>query len=155
MRSAGNVIWFVVFGWQIALVWLIGAILFAISIIGLPLTRSAIEMAKMSAFPFGKEVVHVRDLDQQKLTGTTAVTGTIGFIFNVLWALTFGWFLFVYYIVCGILACCTLILIPFGLQCFKLASISFWPVGRRVVPAEVATIVRKEKAENIVASYRR
>ena len=155
MRSAGNVIWFVIFGWQLALVWLIGAVLFAISIVGLPLSRSAIEMAKMSAFPFGKEVVHVRDLDQQGLTATTAVTGTIGFIFNVLWALSFGWILFIYYIVCGVLACFTLILIPFGLQCFKLASISFWPVGRRVVPAEVATIVRKEKAENIVAGYRK
>jgi uncharacterized membrane protein YccF (DUF307 family) len=55
MRFAGNVIWFVFGGAFIAFLWLIGAVLFAISIIGLPISRAAIEMAKMSAFPFGKE----------------------------------------------------------------------------------------------------
>ncbi|CAM3300974.1 Inner membrane component domain-containing protein [Paracoccus aminovorans] len=65
MRFAGNVIWFVLGGWYTGLLWLIGAAVFAISIIGLPLTRAAIEMARMSAWPFGEEVVHVRDLDRK------------------------------------------------------------------------------------------
>ncbi|MCZ4090616.1 YccF domain-containing protein [Sinorhizobium psoraleae] len=54
MRFAGNVIWFVFGGWYLALIWLIGAALAAISVIGLPLARAAVEMAKMSAFPFRK-----------------------------------------------------------------------------------------------------
>lgn len=155
MRSTGNVIWFVLFGWHLALAWLIAGAIFAISIVGIPLTRAAFEMAKMSAFPFGKEIVHVRDLDQKGLTRTTASTGTIGFAFNVLWMITFGWVLFVYYLLVGVLACFTLILIPFGLQSFKLAAISFWPVGRRVVPVELAQVVRGEKADRMISKYRR
>ncbi|TMV03149.1 YccF family protein [Brucella haematophila] len=147
MRFAGNVIWFVFGGAFIAFLWLIGAVLFAISIIGLPISRAAIEMAKMSAFPFGKDVVHVRELDAKKLSATTAATGTIGFIANIIWACTFGIVLFLTYLVAGVFNCMTIIGIPFGLQSFKLAGISFWPVGRRVVPSELAQVARQRNAE--------
>ena len=151
MRFAGNVIWFILGGAIIALIWLIGAVVFAISIVGLPLTRAAIEMAKLSAWPFGKEVVHVRELDGRE---GNALTGTIGFIFNLLWACTFGIVLCLSYIFFGILNCLTLIGIPFGLQAFKLAGISLWPVGRRVVSAELAHEARTVNARDQLARYR-
>jgi uncharacterized membrane protein YccF (DUF307 family) len=153
MRTAGNVIWFVLFGWHIALTWLVAGLIFAITIIGLPLTRAALEMAKMSAFPFGKEIVHIRDIDQKEVSSLTVMTGTVGLIFNILWAITFGVLLFFYYIVAGVLACLTILLIPFGLQCFKLAAMSIWPVGRRVVSKEVAELVRQEKAAAYIAKH--
>ncbi len=146
MRFAGNVIWFIFGGAIIALIWLLGAAIFAISIVGLPLTRSAIEMAKMSAFPFGKDVVHVRELDRKGVTAITATTGTIGFIFNILWACSFGIVLFFSYIIAGIINCITIIGIPFGIQSFKLAGISLWPIGRRVVSIEMAKAVREDNA---------
>lgn len=155
MRFAGNVIWFLFGGAVTALIWLIGAALFALSIVGLPLSRSAIELAKMSAFPFGKDVVHVRELDNKGLTATTAVTGTIGFIFNVIWALTFGWVLFLAHLIAGVVACITIIGIPFGIQSFKLAGISFWPAGRRVVPKEVARLAREKNAALALARYQK
>ena len=154
MRFAGNVIWFLFGGAFIAALWLFGAALFAISIIGLPITRAALEMAKLSAFPFGKDVVHVRELDAKGLNGTTAVTGTIGFVANVLWASTFGVLLFVSYLIAGVLNCITIIGIPFGLQSFKLAGISFWPVGRRVVSVELADLARHENAKTKLAQLR-
>ena len=39
------------------------------------------------------------------------------------------------------------LLIGFGLQSIKLATISFWPVGRRVVSKEVAQVARQRNAE--------
>ena len=144
MRFIGNILWFIFGGWYLALAWLLGALVFAITVIGLPLTRSAIEMAKLSAFPFGKDVLHVREIDGKD---DNTLTGTVGFIFNILWCLTFGWILFLMYLVAGVLSCLTIILIPFGLQSFKLAGISFWPVGRRVVSKEMAEIARKDKAQ--------
>jgi len=48
MRFVGNIIWFILGGWYISLLWLLGAVVFAISIIGMPFTRSAIEMARLS-----------------------------------------------------------------------------------------------------------
>jgi uncharacterized membrane protein YccF (DUF307 family) len=154
MRFAGNVIWFVLGGWYTALIWLIGAAVFAISIVGIPLTIAALQMAQLSAWPFGKDVVHIRELDGKGLSATTAVTGTVGFIVNVIWACTFGIVLFLAYLLAGVLCCLTLIGIPFGLQSFKLAGISLWPVGRRVVPAELANLARDENARTKLAKYR-
>ena len=152
MRLTGNFIWFILGGWYISLLWLLGALVFAVSIIGLPFTRSAIEMAKLSAFPFGMDVVHVRDLDLQV---ETPVEGLIGFILNIVWACTFGLALFFAYLVAGVLSCMTIILIPFGLQSFKLAALSLFPVGQRVVPIEVANMIREEKARMRMDQFRR
>lgn len=154
MRYAGNVIWFVLGGWYTALLWLIGAAVFAISIVGIPLTIAALQMASLSAWPFGREVVHIRELDGKGLSATTAVTGTVGFIVNVVWALTFGWILFLANLFAGVLCCLTLIGIPFGLQAFKLAGISMWPVGRRVVTIELGTLAREHAAKEKFAKYR-
>jgi uncharacterized membrane protein YccF (DUF307 family) len=152
MRLTGNVIWFILGGWYISLLWLLGALVFAVSIIGLPFTRSAIEMAKLSAFPFGMDVVHIRDLDLQV---ETPVEGLIGFLLNLIWACTFGLVLFFAYLVAGVLSCMTIILIPFGLQSFKLAALSLFPVGQRVVPVEVANMIREEKARMRMDQFRR
>ena len=154
MRLAGNVIWFVFGGAFTALLWLLGAAVFALSIVGLPLTRAAIEMAKLSAFPFGKDVVHVRELDGKGLTATTAVTGTVGFIFNVLWLLTFGLALCLSYLLLGVIYCITIIGIPFGLQHLKLAVLTLAPVGKTIVDKEVAAAVRGEAAQDALNKYR-
>ncbi|MCQ1776947.1 YccF family protein [Neorhizobium galegae] len=146
MRTFGNIIWFCFGGGITALLWLLGGLIAAITIIGLPLSRAAFEMAKMSAFPFGKEAVHVRELDGKGLTATTAATGTIGFIVNLIWLFTFGWVLFVSHVIAGIIACVFVITIPFGIQSFKLAGLALWPVGRRVVTVEMARVAREHNA---------
>jgi uncharacterized membrane protein YccF (DUF307 family) len=43
--------------------------------------------------------------------------------------------------------CIFIITTPFGLQSFKLAGLSFWPVGRRVVSVEMARIAREHNAQ--------
>ena len=50
------------------------------------------------------------------------------------------------YLTAGIITCITIIGIPFGIQAFKLAGISFWPVGRRVVTKEMAVTLRQRAA---------
>ncbi len=154
MRYTGNIIWFVFGGWFISLVWLIGAALFALSVIGLPLTRAAIEIAKMSAFPFGKDVIRIRELNGKRFNATSALSGTAGLILNILWVCTFGWILFLSYIFAGIIQCATIIGIPFGFQAFKLAGISFWPVGCRVVTKELAQLARTQNASDKLAKLR-
>ncbi|MQV32031.1 YccF family protein [Sinorhizobium meliloti] len=148
MRFAGNVIWFVFGGAAIAALWLIGAMAFApLALIKVPIARAALEMARMSAFPFGKDVIHIRELDGRQLSASTAAAGTFNFLFNALWACTFGWMLFLGYLFAGALNCIFIITIPFALQSFKLAGLSFWPVGYRVVPVELAQEARKRNAQ--------
>lgn len=52
---------------------------------------------------------------------------------NVLWAILCGWESFLSWIAVGILACLTIVGIPFGLQCFKLARVVLLPFGRKLV----------------------
>ena len=52
---------------------------------------------------------------------------------NLIW-LVFGGFLSALgYAIAGFLFCCTIIGIPFGLQCFKIAIFVLFPFGRTVV----------------------
>lgn len=52
-----NVIWIIFFGWELALMNLISALLFAVTIIGLPFARQNLKLAKLSLMPFGKRIV--------------------------------------------------------------------------------------------------
>ena len=57
---------------------------------------------------------------------------TIG---NILWFVFGGFVSGLMWLVSGLLCCITLIGIPLGRQCFKFASLSFWPFGKEVVYA--------------------
>ena len=61
----GNILWFVLVGWWLALEHLIVGILLCITIIGIPLGVGAFKMAGAALVPFGKEVVEVSDLGGQ------------------------------------------------------------------------------------------
>lgn len=51
---------------------------------------------------------------------------------NILWFVFFGLWSAISWLLLGILWCITIIGIPFGLQCFKLATLSLAPFGARV-----------------------
>ncbi len=52
---------------------------------------------------------------------------------NLIWLLFGGLFSGLGYIVGGLGLCLTIVGIPFGLQCFKLANFILWPFGREAV----------------------
>jgi uncharacterized membrane protein YccF (DUF307 family) len=52
---------------------------------------------------------------------------------NVIWLVLAGIWLFLGYVISGILNCIFIITIPFGVQAFKLAGFALWPFGRTVV----------------------
>jgi len=54
------------------------------------------------------------------------------FLGNVIWFLFGGLWLALAWGVLGLLLCITVVGIPFGVQCFKLASVSLAPYGKRV-----------------------
>lgn len=54
------------------------------------------------------------------------------FLGNILWFLFGGLISGLSWIFAGILWCITIVGIPIGLQCFKLATLSFWPFGKEV-----------------------
>ena len=54
-------------------------------------------------------------------------------ISNIIWFLFGGLWLFLVWSILGILLCITIVGIPFGTQCFKLAGISAMPYGKKVI----------------------
>lgn len=57
----------------------------------------------------------------------------MGCLGNVLWFLFGGFISGLSWCLAGCLWCVTIIGIPVGVQCFKLASLSFFPFGKEVV----------------------
>ena len=53
---------------------------------------------------------------------------------NILWLILGGIIIFLEYVIGGALLCLTIIGIPFGIQCFKLAALALLPFGREVIP---------------------
>lgn len=77
-----------------------------------------------------------------KVTTTTDTEETDGVVvttlFNVFWILTFGWSFCINWIIFGAGLCLTVIGIPFGMQCFKLAFLFLLPFGKRVQRRETS-----------------
>jgi uncharacterized membrane protein YccF (DUF307 family) len=65
----GNVIWFVLAGWWLALGHVITGVLMCLTIIGIPLGLANFKLIPISLTPFGREVV---DLDQARRLGYTS-----------------------------------------------------------------------------------
>ena len=51
---------------------------------------------------------------------------------NILWFIFGGFFSGLSWCISGTLWCITIVGIPYGKQCFKFASLAFWPFGKEV-----------------------
>jgi uncharacterized membrane protein YccF (DUF307 family) len=56
----------------------------------------------------------------------------MSFLGNLIWIILGGFIGAILWLVAGILLCVTIIGIPFGLQCFKIAGLVLFPFGRQV-----------------------
>lgn len=119
MGCLGNMIWFLCCGlWQ-GLFWLLAGVLWSITIIGIPIGQQCFKIAGLMFFPFGKEVRHGGN--------------TLSFLANFFWMIFSGIPLALAAVLNGLLLCCTIIGIPFGLQCFKIAKLALCPFGAAVI----------------------
>ena len=59
---------------------------------------------------------------------------TIG---NIIWFLLGGFIAFILWSLAGLLVCITIIGIPFGMQCFKIAGYVIWPFKKDVIIGKV------------------
>ncbi len=127
MALLGNILWFVFGGGIVAaLSWLLMGLVLAITVVGIPFAVAAFRIAGFAAFPFGRELVDAHAVGEERILGTG--------LSNLLWIVLAGIWLTIGHVFWGVVCCLTIIGIPFGLAHFKLASVSFAPLGKRVVP---------------------
>ena len=73
MRTIGNILWFVLAGWWLALGHLITGVLLCLTIIGIPLGIGDIKMAGAALVPFGRQIVRVSELNVGVASSSTIV----------------------------------------------------------------------------------
>jgi uncharacterized membrane protein YccF (DUF307 family) len=56
LRVIFNIIWLVLFGWEIAVAHLTSALILAITIVGLPFAKQHIKLIPLALFPFGRDL---------------------------------------------------------------------------------------------------
>jgi len=130
MRSALlNLLWLILGGLGVAVGWGLAAVIMAVTIIGIPWARAAINIAIYTLLPFGQKAVP-RDL----YTGRRDIgTGLLGEIGNVIWLVLAGWWLALVHVLAAIVLGVTIIGLPFAWAHLKLARLALWPIGKMVV----------------------
>jgi uncharacterized membrane protein YccF (DUF307 family) len=117
-----NVIWLVLAGLWLALLYVLMGILAFILIITIPFGIAAFRIAGFALWPFGRRV------ERRQGAGAPSLIG------NIVWIIFFGWELALAHLITGVALCVTIIGIPLGLANFKLIPVSIFPLGVRIVP---------------------
>jgi uncharacterized membrane protein YccF (DUF307 family) len=129
LRLIGNILWFVLGGFLMGIAWWLVGLIAAITIIGLPWARACFVIGQFTFWPFGREAVSRRVTSGREDLGT----GPLGIIGNLIWLLLAGWWLALGHLASALADAITIIGIPFAIQHVKLALISLWPIGVRIV----------------------
>src|SRR6266581_6474620 len=134
-----NILWIVFGGLWMAIAWVVAALIMAITIVGLPWTRAAFNIALYTLLPFGQSAV-----SRAAYTGREDLgTGLLGAIGNLIWLVLAGWWLALGHLVTAIVLAITIIGIPFAWAHLKLAGIALWPIGKMIVPMDEAMRFRR------------
>ena len=74
LSAVGNVLWFVLAGWWLALGHLLTGIALCLTIIGIPLGIADIKMAGAALVPFGRQIVRANELNAGMVAASSTVT---------------------------------------------------------------------------------
>lgn len=168
MSAIGNFFWFCSLGWIGALLWAAAALVFCWT----PYAVSFLQMAKLYLAPFGKDIVSLEEIAKAKqyLKGTAASEPsdenpdqawikTVGTYLKVppeeltVWARRLGLLFNILWIPCGVILggialahamflAVTVVGLPFVPVSLRIARLSVWPIGKRVVEKRYAELVR-------------
>ena len=70
----GNVIWFILAGWWLAIGHLVTGVLMCLTIIGIPLGLANFKLIPVSLAPFGREIVDIDEAERLGLSTDVAVS---------------------------------------------------------------------------------
>ena len=121
MSVLGNLLWLILGGFVLGLLYLLLGLIYCLTIIGIPFGYQLIKIGLFAMLPFGREP-----------DAFGAVSGCMTVGFNILWILFGGIELALAHLVLGVLFCITIIGIPFGMQHFKLMKLALFPFGQGV-----------------------
>jgi len=132
MRFLLNIIWLVLCGFWMAIVYVLAGIVACILIITIPFGIASFRIAGFALWPFGRTMANKPG------------AGAPSFIGNVIWFLFAGLWIAIGHLLTGIALMITIIGIPLALADFKMIPISLAPLGKQIVrlddPAGLRTV---------------
>jgi len=117
MKTIGNLLWLIFTGFWSGLGYFLLGLFWCVTIIGIPFGKQCFKLSRLFFWPFGSKVS--TDFGKHPIA-------------NIIWLIFGGFFLAVGFLFSGIFWCITIIGIPFGKQCFKLAVLSLSPFGAKI-----------------------
>lgn len=124
LRCLLNVIWLLLSGLWLAILYTVAGVLMCILIITIPFGLQAFKLAGYALWPFGRSVIRRSDAGAPSMIG------------NVLWLVLIGWWLTIAHVVTAAALAVTIIGIPFAIANLKLIPMALVPMGREVVAAD-------------------
>lgn len=128
MKTLGNILWLLLFGWWMALAYVVAGLLMILPIITIPFSFQSFKLAGFVLWPFGQVVV---DAPRRSVAVSTVA--------NVIWILLAGWWLALGHLLAALIFFVTIVGIPFAWANVKLAGLALVPFGRTIVSARRVT----------------
>ncbi|KAI8821718.1 uncharacterized protein EV422DRAFT_566795 [Fimicolochytrium jonesii] len=116
-----NILWFLLGGEVLFLLYCIGGLLMMITIVGIPFGIEAIKLGSLSLLPFGAAV------------GNLPGIHGLRFVFNVVWFLVIGWIIALFHFLLSLIFAVTIIGLPFAYEHWKLGFVGAFPFGKIIV----------------------
>ena len=116
-----NIIWLILGGFIVVLVYLLGGILLCITIIGIPFGIQCFKLAGLALAPFGREI-----REKEPPGGALAV------IMNVIWIILPGLELAIFHLFMALILGITIIGLPLAAQHLKMTRLALLPFGFEV-----------------------
>lgn len=121
MSILGNLLWLVLGGLLIALIYYFVGLIMCVTLVGIPFGVQLFKLGTYALWPFG-HVITFRDNEP----------GCLSLIMNLIWILLGWWEIAILHLVFGLLFCITIVGIPWGLQHFKMMKGSLFPFGTKI-----------------------
>lgn len=121
MKTLGNVLWLILCGIWMSIIYFIAGVVAMIFIITIPFGFQAFKMSNYVLWPFGRSVV--------RREGSSDFWSLVG---NIVWILLEGWWLALIHLAIAAIFFITIVGIPFAVANVKFARLAFAPFGLRI-----------------------
>lgn len=112
MKTFGNACWIIFGGEFVAALWALLGLLLCVTIVGIPYGKELLRCAKFSLTPFGQA--------PQSSSSKHPIA-------DLVWVMTFGIPLLIFFIILGLAYTLTIVGIPLGKQCYKMVVLAMGP----------------------------
>lgn len=117
MSTLGNILWFILGGFLVSLMYIMSGLLMCVTIIGIPFGVQLMKIGVVALAPFGKDVTVKEN------------AGCLSIGFSVLWILCGWWETALVHLTLAAVFAITIVGIPFAKAHWRLMKMSFMPFG--------------------------